>query len=230
MEANHVIVTVPLGVLKAGCIDFIPKLPQDKQDAIDKLGMGLLNKCTMLWNEDDVLPWPSDKEWIERIIVDPQEGRQGRWTEFYSPPIHNCIDRPAPILYAYSSGQAAQCAEEEYSNEETKQEVLSNLKSIFGSSYVPEPEEVLLSRWGEDEFSMGAYSYQRVGSTLDHRRDLGRPLNHRLYFAGEATHPRQFATTQGALLSGIHVAKTIISGLSGTLPGRPRQKRRRKDP
>jgi monoamine oxidase len=34
-EASHVIVTAPLGVLKAGSISFSPTLPADKLDAID---------------------------------------------------------------------------------------------------------------------------------------------------------------------------------------------------
>ncbi|MDJ0627441.1 MAG: FAD-dependent oxidoreductase [Rhodobacter sp.] len=38
------IVTAPLGVLKAGAIAFDPALPPGKQTAIDRLGMGLLDK------------------------------------------------------------------------------------------------------------------------------------------------------------------------------------------
>jgi len=38
--ADAIIVTVSLGVLKAGIIDFIPDLPASKLDAIDSIGMG----------------------------------------------------------------------------------------------------------------------------------------------------------------------------------------------
>lgn len=41
---DAVVVTVPLGVLKAGSIRFVPELPGWKQDAIRKLGFGDLNK------------------------------------------------------------------------------------------------------------------------------------------------------------------------------------------
>ena len=37
-EADSVIVTVPLGVLKAGTIEFDPPLPEAKQQAINNLG------------------------------------------------------------------------------------------------------------------------------------------------------------------------------------------------
>ena len=38
------LVTVPLGVLKKGSIEFQPPLPQRKQEAIDRMGFGVLNK------------------------------------------------------------------------------------------------------------------------------------------------------------------------------------------
>ena len=41
---DAVVVAVPLGVLKAGAISFSPPLPLRKQEAIQRLGFGLLNK------------------------------------------------------------------------------------------------------------------------------------------------------------------------------------------
>ena len=206
--ADNVIITVPLGVLKAGSIQFIPNLPPEKLEAIDKLGMGILNKCILLWDEKDSLPWPNDKEWIERIISSPSEGQQGRWTEFYNPaPLNG-----RPLLYAYCSGRVAQQVEDDCTdNQLIQKEVMDVLRSMFGGSVVPEPRQVLVSRWGEDEFSRGAYSFHQVGSTPEHRTVLGRSLGNRLYFAGGATHLQQFATTQGAFLSGIRAGKEIAS-------------------
>ena len=41
-------------------------------------------------------------------------------------------------------------------------------------------------RWHEDEFSLGSYSYMRLGSHIEHVRALGKPCHrNRLYFAGE---------------------------------------------
>jgi len=44
IEADAVVLTVPLGVLKSGRITFEPELPAQKTDAISRLGFGLLNK------------------------------------------------------------------------------------------------------------------------------------------------------------------------------------------
>lgn len=43
-EADEVIVTVPLGVLKSGHIKFQPSLPDWKNECVERLGFGLLNK------------------------------------------------------------------------------------------------------------------------------------------------------------------------------------------
>ena len=59
--ADRVVVTVPLGVLKAGAITFEPPLPDDKVAAIEAIGMGLLDKVWLRFDEQfwssDVLMW-----------------------------------------------------------------------------------------------------------------------------------------------------------------------------
>ena len=58
--ADRVVVTLPLGVLKAGVVEFSPGLPADKLGALDRLDMGLLNKVVMrfpqnFWDEPGTL-------------------------------------------------------------------------------------------------------------------------------------------------------------------------------
>lgn len=48
-QGAAVIVTVPLGCLKTGDIAFKPSLPAWKQEAIEKLGFGNLNKVQHAW-------------------------------------------------------------------------------------------------------------------------------------------------------------------------------------
>lgn len=50
--ASRVVVSVPLGVLQYGTIAFDPELSSDKATAIAKLGMGLLNKITLLYSQN----------------------------------------------------------------------------------------------------------------------------------------------------------------------------------
>lgn len=56
-QADYVLVTVPLGVLKANSIQFTPALPTTKQTAIQKVGMNCVNKFLLTWDTafwDDV--------------------------------------------------------------------------------------------------------------------------------------------------------------------------------
>ena len=60
IAADRVVVTVPIGVLKAGSIAFEPALPEATAAAIDRLGMGLLDKYwfrfdEVFWEEDAVM-------------------------------------------------------------------------------------------------------------------------------------------------------------------------------
>ncbi len=76
--ADHVVVTLPLGVLKAGTVTFEPPLPDDKATAIERLGMGLLDKVYLrfpevFWDaEADAIGWASpdaDGRWAEWLNV-----------------------------------------------------------------------------------------------------------------------------------------------------------------
>ncbi len=62
--AEKVLVTLPLGVLKARHVEFKPELPQWKTKAIDGLEMGILNKCYLKFAE---IFWPDDVDWLEYI-------------------------------------------------------------------------------------------------------------------------------------------------------------------
>ena len=55
--AKHVICTVSLGVLKNACNRlFEPSLPQDKIEAIDRLGFGIVDKIILYFDEPIVAP------------------------------------------------------------------------------------------------------------------------------------------------------------------------------
>ena len=57
-EADAVVVTLPLGVLKTDAVAFDPPLPESKQQAIARLGMGSLTKVVLSF---DVAFWPTSQ-------------------------------------------------------------------------------------------------------------------------------------------------------------------------
>ena len=69
IAADRVVVTVPLGVLKAGSIEFDPPLPDRHAAAIDAIGMGLLDKVWLRWEE----PWWSEEADQWNLVADSDE-------------------------------------------------------------------------------------------------------------------------------------------------------------
>lgn len=77
--ADHVLVTVPLGVLQHGDIGFDPPLPLSKQTAIDRLGMGVLEKVVLrfdrpFWEQAEYLGFSAGErsrftEWVNLEVV-----------------------------------------------------------------------------------------------------------------------------------------------------------------
>jgi len=83
------------------------------------------------------------------------------------------------------------------------------LRKMYGQS-IPEPVGHLVTRWNQDPFSLGSYSYVPVGSKQSLRRQIGTPVENRVFFAGEATSQFFPATVHGAFLSGVRAAYEIM--------------------
>tara|TARA_B100000809_G_scaffold130660_1_gene128481 strand:- start:13881 stop:14216 length:336 start_codon:yes stop_codon:yes gene_type:complete len=60
-EADQVLVTVPLGILKKKVITFTPALPKITQRAIHNLEMGSINKFLLIW---DSKFWDTEAQYI----------------------------------------------------------------------------------------------------------------------------------------------------------------------
>ena len=68
--------------------------------------------------------------------------------------------------------------------------------------------------WRSDPWSRGAYASVAAGGTAA-QRALSRPVDGTLFFAGEATEPKETGTVSGALASGARAARQVLDALSG---------------
>lgn len=215
IRARCAIVTLPLGVLQARNVTFVPELPKAKREAIQALGNGLMNKVALYWEgieEESDIFWPRNKEWILQLT--PNDAGRDLITEFYNP---GCFDSKQRLLLGFIIGEAARRMEA-LDDAEIAERAIQSLQSIFGKNVVPPPSKVLVTRWEADEYSRGSYSFQKVGSHEHSRRDLARPVGNRLFFAGEATDQKFPATTHGALLSGKRAGRAVVSQLKSFSP------------
>ncbi len=89
-------------------------------------------------------------------------------------------------------------------------EAMRILKDMFGNN-IPNPSAIFRTKWAEDPYSFGSYSYIPVGASGQDYDMMAEPVANKLFFAGEATH-RQFpGQTHGAYLSGMREAERIMS-------------------
>ncbi len=118
ITASCILLTVPLGVLKAGAIAFEPGLPAGKQAAIDRLGMGLLDKVYLKF---DAAFWPAEMDGFGFMAREP--GRFSGWFNLYK-----VIGEP--VLLGFTAGRAAD-ALDDLSDEAITAEALRAVETMF---------------------------------------------------------------------------------------------------
>ncbi|MFD6226881.1 flavin monoamine oxidase family protein [Streptomyces sp. NPDC060232] len=197
-QASQVVVTLPLGVLQSGTVTFGPGLPEAKQTAIEKLGMGILNKCYLSFPRKF---WP-DTDWLNYV---PPVDKYGQWAQW----INVTRANGEPVLLGFNAADFGRTIEG-WSDTQIIDSAMQTLKTIFGQN-IPEPTGHQITRWASDPYARGSYSYYKVGSTPAMRDQLAASITDRVYFAGEATSSKSSATVHGAYLSGIKAAKEIIA-------------------
>ncbi|MBF2028476.1 MAG: FAD-dependent oxidoreductase [Oscillatoriales cyanobacterium C42_A2020_001] len=195
LQAAHAVITLPLGVLKSNAVAFSPALPTRKQTAIQRLGMGTLNKL--------VLHFPSVFWEDEAEVLGCIPKTRGEWVEFYN--LHRVTGQP--ILVGFNAGSYGRNIET-WTDSETVAAAMQVLRRVYGAA-VPDPLKTLVTRWTADPFAQGAYSFIAKGASPKDIEALAKPVGDRLFFAGEATSRKYAATVHGALLSGWREADRI---------------------
>jgi monoamine oxidase len=198
IEADYVIVSVPLGVLKNNSISFQPSLPALKLSAIQNIQMGNVNKFLFIW---DTPFWDTK---IQYIGYTPDT--KGKFNYFmnmmkFLPTING--------LMTFAFGNYATVTET-MTDEQINSEVMAQLKTIYGNS-IPNPTTMLRTKWGQNINTFGAYSFATNGTTSADFDTMAREINNKLFFAGEHTERDYRGTVHGAYLSGIREADKIIA-------------------
>lgn len=194
--ADRVVVTVPLGVLKAGTITFEPALPDAVAGPIARLGMGVFNKVFLQFPE---------RFWDEESYVVRALGEAGEhWHSWYDVSAVSGL----PTLLTFAAGPFGRHMQE-LPDEDVVADVVRALRVLYGD-VVGEPRAHWITHWGPDVFSKGSYSHLAVGSTHHDHDALAGPVDDVLHFAGEATWGDEPATVGAALYSGHRAAERVL--------------------
>ena len=195
-KCDFVICSVPLGVLKAKRIKFIPELPNEKKKSIEKIGFGSVTKIAHRFDEPF---WDKNIQYFG--INTKEKGRWNYWLNYKTFSKQN-------ILLGLSVGDYALIADN-LSEREKKDDSLSVLRNVWGKN-ISEPNKSISTNWSNDQNFLGAYSYPKAGAMPKDYENLSKPVNNKLFFCGEHTIFDYAATTHGALLSGLNVVEKII--------------------
>lgn len=217
LEADQVVLTAPLGVLKENSITFDPVLPDWKLGPIQRLGFGTLNKVILVydrpfWDVDqDMFGLLREPEVCDSLDQEDYVCNRGRFYLFW-----NCVKTSGlPVLIALMAGDAAHQAES-LSDVELVAGVTQELARMFKQTPIPKPSETIVTRWGKDRFARGSYSYVGATSQPGDYEAMARPIGN-LHFAGEATCGTHPATVHGAYISGLRAASEVIEAFLGPI-------------
>ncbi|HET6843333.1 MAG TPA: NAD(P)/FAD-dependent oxidoreductase [Candidatus Angelobacter sp.] len=200
VQADKAIITVPLGVLKAGGLRFTPTLPQ-KEKALQKLEMGPAVRACLCFRAKF---WESEPRLRDvSFMVTDGPHFPAWWT---SHPL------PFPILTGWAAGKHA-LALGNLSSEQVIHRAVESLAQTFGMDIARlkgELESGFTHNWQADPFSRGAYSYALVGGS-NAGAELGAAVDNTLFFAGEATDSSGHnGTVHGAIASGKRAAREVL--------------------
>lgn len=193
LRAQACIVTVPVGVLKAGAIRFTPALPARTRDALDGIGMGALTKIALKVEGD-------------RFGISPgtsflEAGSPKRLMNF------DLFPEGKDLIVAFCGGDHAR----ELSAAgpaATRDHLTTLLSSMIGSDIRKAVTGISFPAWWTDPFARGSYSVCLPGREAA-REQLAEPIGGRLFIAGEDTAGGGAMTVGGATLAGRAAAAAV---------------------
>lgn len=209
VEANKVIVTVPVSILKTGGITFSPGLPTTKLAALDKIGMDasvrvILDFKKNLWGETTGFIWGG------HTVPQCFNGGIGR-SEFYR-----------TLSITINGPQAAALSAK---GKDMITDILAELDAVYPGqatqfvrrSLVTNEIMYVIQDWTKEKYIKGGFSYPKASTRATDNEALGAPVNDTLYFAGEATDiSGEAGTLSGALTSAERAANEVIQSILAT--------------
>lgn len=200
ITADHVVVATSLGLLQSGKLHFEPELPSVKAGAIKRSKMGQYMKVLVQFPE---VFWPTDFRFMAQLK------RGGR--RIYFPLVFNYdFAKGVPILEGVLIGDNASDVSAKFTDNEIAHAMFLQMQETFGPD-IPEPVGHFITRWDQDEWSVGAYSCVTVDNAHEDPDLMKQTVANRVLFAGEAVDTKYQGALQAAYFSGLEAAAELTA-------------------
>jgi monoamine oxidase len=205
-KAPCAIVSLPLGVLHAGSVEFEPAPAQVLSHAA-RMAMGPVIRVSLLF---DAKFWQEDLS----FLLTRDEIVSAWWTPMpdSAPLITAWAGGPKAIALARRTGAARMNAAGTNANALLEECLcaLSRMYRIAARDLRKRLISLHTHDWQADPYSLGAYSYAPAGA-LDASDEMTKPVAGTLFFAGEHTDTTgHWGTVHGALGSGLRAAAQLL--------------------
>ncbi|MSP68956.1 MAG: FAD-dependent oxidoreductase [Bacteroidetes bacterium] len=195
-NADKVIITVPIPILKSGDIQFIPSLQNEKINAFSKIGMDAGMKVFLKF---------SNKFFDQNIIG-------GTICAAYA---DDSIGKAQSdnILLAFIMGDQAAYLTALANDTAITNALLQELDMMYNGQATTSFIASHVENWTTNPFVKGAYSYSTVGMG-DARKIATQAISKKLYFAGEAMNTNgHHQTVHGAVETGYREVINILNDI-----------------
>ncbi|EDW59713.2 peroxisomal N(1)-acetyl-spermine/spermidine oxidase [Drosophila virilis] len=222
-HAAHVICTIPLGVLKhTHRTLFDPELPQYKQESIENLMFGTVDKIFLVYDRpflsaaisEVMLLWDDEKQ---DAVSEEDRATEAYLSKNWFKKIYSFAKITDTLLLGWVSGREAEYMET-LPNEAVAEKCTEILRNFLQDPYVPKPKTCVCTSWKSQTYTGGAYTSIPVGATQEDIENLAQPLyatpqatKPAIVFAGEHTHSSFYSTVHGAYLSGRTAAQYLLA-------------------
>ncbi|MCI4669494.1 MAG: FAD-dependent oxidoreductase [Bacteroidia bacterium] len=182
--ADKVLVTVPIKILQNRYIKFIPALPEKQTKEIDKEWMPNGLKVFIEFSEKFYPEVLVLDNLVERIVV-------GNYV-YYDATLGKKTAKN--ILGLLADGHESEKYVSLKSDEAIIKFVMKELDEIFDGKASKYYVKHIVQNWTAEPFIQGTYSHRKASA-----KKLSAPLDDKVYFAGEAMHPKgRTIAVQGA--------------------------------
>ena len=195
-NANKVIITVPISILKSGDIQFIPALPIEKTTAFSKIGMDAGMKVFLKFSnrffDQNIIGGSVCAAYADDSIGKAQNDN---------------------ILLAFIMGNQAEYLTSLGSDVAITAALLQELDLMYNGQATASFIASHVENWTTNPFVKGAYSYSTIGMG-DARKTASQALSEKLYFAGEAMNTNgHHQTVHGAVETGYREVMNILTDI-----------------